>query len=211
MKFEQYEVQYENVNRASGDPTWKTVHDGSGNPLRFRNAELAWSFADNARDSSRIGGVPIDDTVRIRVRKVTVQEVYETVPVPVTESPEKKELEKINDILRENGFYYPLGARGVADMANHRRGYLEELRAEFPERFIGAVRVEPVSNPTGKVRTGEKVKKGDNVTFKNLGVVKYGREAMLEGPNGAVYRLIPFGNASAITDLLQGTPYGEES
>lgn len=39
----------------------------------------------------------------------------------------RAELEKVNAILREHGFEYPLGARGVHDMAMQRAGFLEEL------------------------------------------------------------------------------------
>lgn len=39
------------------------------------------------------------------------------------------ELERVNAILRENGFEYPLGARGVHDMAMQQAAFLEELEA----------------------------------------------------------------------------------
>lgn len=42
----------------------------------------------------------------------------------------KSQVEEINRILRDNGYEYPLGARGVADMAHHREVYLDEWRAD---------------------------------------------------------------------------------
>lgn len=46
-----------------------------------------------------------------------------------------RELDRINGILRENGYEYPLGARGVQDMANHRAEQLDELVRLDPEHW----------------------------------------------------------------------------
>ena len=45
------------------------------------------------------------------------------------------ELVKINDILREHGFGYPLGARGVQDLADGYRVRQEELHELDPEHW----------------------------------------------------------------------------
>jgi hypothetical protein len=45
------------------------------------------------------------------------------------------ELEKINDILRATGFEYPLGARGVQDLADGYRVRQEELHQLDPDNW----------------------------------------------------------------------------
>lgn len=47
----------------------------------------------------------------------------------------EQELDTINGILRENGYEYPLGARGVSDMADHRAQQLIELVHLDPEHW----------------------------------------------------------------------------
>lgn len=48
------------------------------------------------------------------------------------------ELAKINEILREHGFEYPLGARGVADLAHGYRVRQEALHELDPEHWAAA-------------------------------------------------------------------------
>lgn len=45
------------------------------------------------------------------------------------------ELAKINEILREHGFEYPLGSRGVQDLADGYRVRQEELHERDPEHW----------------------------------------------------------------------------
>jgi len=45
------------------------------------------------------------------------------------------ELAEINEILREHGFEYPLGARGVADLAHGYRVRQEELHRIDPDHW----------------------------------------------------------------------------
>lgn len=45
------------------------------------------------------------------------------------------ELERINEILREHGFEYPLGSRGVQDLADGYRVRQEELHELDPEHW----------------------------------------------------------------------------
>ena len=45
------------------------------------------------------------------------------------------ELAKINEILHEHGFEYPLGARGVQDLADGYRVRQEELHTLDPEHW----------------------------------------------------------------------------
>jgi hypothetical protein len=50
------------------------------------------------------------------------------------------ELDKIDDILRSYGFEYPLGSRGVADLALHYAWHLDELHALDPDHWRSVVR-----------------------------------------------------------------------
>ena len=59
----------------------------------------------------------------------------------------RAELDRINDILRENGYDYPLGARGVSDMADHRAEQLDELVRFDPEHWAAPGRA---AGPYGK-------------------------------------------------------------
>jgi hypothetical protein len=54
---------------------------------------------------------------------------------PETGKPERAELEEVNLILREQGFAYPPGARGVHAMAGQYEHILEELRRLDPKTW----------------------------------------------------------------------------
>lgn len=56
---------------------------------------------------------------------------------PDQEQPEM-ELAKINEILREHGFEYPLGSRGVRDLADGYRVRQEELHERDPDHWAAA-------------------------------------------------------------------------
>jgi hypothetical protein len=57
----------------------------------------------------------------------------------------KQDAAKIDAVLRDNGFEYPLGHRGVLDMAAQRQGYLDELEQRRSE--------EPLRTPATPSRT----------------------------------------------------------
>jgi hypothetical protein len=64
----------------------------------------------------------------------------------------ERELEKINQILRAHGFEYPLGARGVQDLADGYRVRQEELHRLDPEGWA-AMEDPGDARPPGMRRT----------------------------------------------------------